>query len=240
MLCLVQAESVEETSNHGVLGRHQTCSNHDGIWRNHIRESICVTSTSFEDFFKDKWMKELGSEVAGLPTKDQKSKCKNGRHVKSEQPSGSLTQEIDKSVLRGCESTNARTGFSSFVPVSVQRLDHDKDADENVNADHVRTGRHVESEQSIGLFTQREEMGIDFRVSGLPHAVVKQKTSVFANSRRRFESHPHRRAFQADLQQNNAYNPFSEETKVMAIGCFLNPELSHQEGVTSWCLARQN
>ena len=60
------------------------------------------------------------------------------------------------------------------MPVSVERLDQDKDADENVDADHVRTVRPVESEQSIGSFLQREEIDIDFRVSGLPHAVVKQ------------------------------------------------------------------
>ena len=29
--------------------------------------------------------------------------------------------------------------FSSCVPVSVKRLDQDKDADENVDADHVTT-----------------------------------------------------------------------------------------------------
>ena len=68
------------------------------------------------------------------------------------------------------------------MPVSGERLDQDKDADENVDADHVRTERPVESEQSIGLFTQREEIDIDFSVSGLPLAVNKQKTSVFANS----------------------------------------------------------
>ena len=53
--------------------------------------------------------------------------------------------------------------FFSCVPVSVKRLDQDKDADENVDADHVRTGRPVESEHSFGLFTQREERDIDFR-----------------------------------------------------------------------------
>ena len=58
--------------------------------------------------------------------------------------------------------------------MSVDRLDHDKEADENVNGDHVRTGRTVESEKSIGLFTPFDEVDIDFRVSGLPHAVVKQ------------------------------------------------------------------
>ena len=93
----------------------------------------------------------------------------------SEQPSGSSAQEIDKRFLLVCESTNERTGrpVSSCVPVSVKRLDQDKDADENVDADHARTGRPVESEQSMGLFTQREEIDIDIRVSGLPHAVVK-------------------------------------------------------------------
>ena len=32
---------------------------------------------------------------------------------------------------------------------------------------------------------------------------------------KKIESHPHRQALQADLQQSNAYNPFSEESKVM-------------------------
>ena len=32
---------------------------------------------------------------------------------------------------------------------------------------------------------------------------------------KKIESHPHRRALQADLQQNNAYNPLSEKSKKM-------------------------
>ena len=39
--------------------------------------------------------------------------------------------------------------FSSCVPVSVKRSDLDKGADENVDADQVRTERPVKSEQSI-------------------------------------------------------------------------------------------
>ena len=35
----------------------------------------------------------------------------------------------------------------------------------NVDADQISTGRPVKSGQSIGLFTQREEIDIDFRVS---------------------------------------------------------------------------
>ena len=66
--------------------------------------------------------------------------------MKSEQPSGSLTQEIEKGVLFGCESTDVSTErpVKSCVPVSVERLDKDKDADENVDADQIRAGRPVE------------------------------------------------------------------------------------------------
>ena len=100
--------------------------------------------------------------------------------------------------------------------MSVERADQDKDADENVEADQVRTVRPVESEQSMGLFTQREEIDIDFRVSGLPHAVVKQAENFRVRELvKKIESHPHRQALQADLQLNNVYNPFSNNSKAM-------------------------
>ena len=96
--------------------------------------------------------------------------------------------------------------MKSCVPVSVERLDKDKDVDENVDADQINTTRPVESGQSIGLFTQREEIDIDYRVSGLPHAVVKQAENFRVRELvKKIESHPHRKALQADLQQSNAY-----------------------------------
>ena len=105
--------------------------------------------------------------------KTKKSNCNNMETCLAEQPSGSSAQEIYKRVLFVSESTIVRIGrlVDSCVPVSVKRVDQDKDADENVDADQMRTVRLV-SGQSTGLFTQREEMDIDFRVSGLPHAVV--------------------------------------------------------------------
>ena len=100
--------------------------------------------------------------------------------------------------------------------MSVERLDLDKDADENVDADQISTERPVKSEQSIYLFTQREELDIEFRVSGLPHAVVKQAEKFRVRELvKKIESHPHRQALQADLQQSGAYNPFSEKSKKM-------------------------
>ena len=57
-------------------------------------------------------------------------------------------------------------------------------------------------------------MDIDFRVSGLPHAVVKQAENFrVCKLVKKIESLPHREALQADLQQNNACNPFSDESK---------------------------
>ena len=72
------------------------------------------------------------------------------------------------------------------------------------------------SGQPTGLFTQLEEVDIDFRVSGLPHAVVKQaENSRVREIVKKIESHTHRQDLQADLQQNNPYNPFSEKSKKM-------------------------
>ena len=51
----------------------------------------------------------------------------------------------------------------------------------------------------------------------MPHAVVVKQAKNFSVRElvKKIESHPHRQALQADLQQINAHNPFSEESKVM-------------------------
>ena len=72
------------------------------------------------------------------------------------------------------------------------------------------------SGQPTSLFTQLEEIDIDIRVSGLPHAVVKQAENFRVRELvKKIESHPHRKALQTDLQQNNVYNPFSDDSKAM-------------------------
>ena len=61
-----------------------------------------------------------------------------------------------------------------------------------------------------------EELDIDFRVPGLSHAVVNEAEKFFIQELvEKIESHPHREAFQANLQQNNVYNPFSNNSKEM-------------------------
>ena len=116
------------------------------------------------------------------------------RPVVAEQTSRSSAQEIDARFSRDCENTN----------LLVERLNKDKDIDidKDVNADRDRTVRPV--------------VDIDFRVSGLPHAVVKQAENFRVRELvKKIENLPHRQALQDDLQQNNAYNLFSEKSKNM-------------------------
>ena len=79
------------------------------------------------------------------------------------------------------------------------------------DANHDRTGRPVVCSQRVGSSSTFNEVDIDFRISGLPHSVVKQaENSRVRELVKKIENHPHRQDLQADLQQNNVYNPFSE------------------------------
>ena len=64
--------------------------------------------------------------------------------------------------------------------------------------------------------TMLNEVNMYFRIPGLPHSVVKhaQCTSV-RQWIQKIENHPDRHARQQDLRQNQAYNPFSPESKKM-------------------------
>ena len=109
--------------------------------------------------FKDNWIKELDSEVAGGSEDSQQIQPKSKTHLSrtvrpvSEQPSGLLTQDIGKDVMFGRPKS-----IQSCVPVSGELVDKDEDADENVDADQTRTVRPVSGQS----FTQLEEMDIDF------------------------------------------------------------------------------
>ena len=75
-----------------------------------------------------------------------------------------------------------------------------------IEEDQTRTERPVKV----------EEHDVDFRVPGLSHAVVKEAEHLRVQELvKKIESHPHREALQADLQQNIFYNPFSNNSKAM-------------------------
>ena len=131
--------------------------------------------------FKDYWMTELDSEVAGrskdtqqIQPKPESQLSRTGRPVGGQESS----KEIEKGIFFGHEDIKHST----------------------------RTGKPIGGQES----TKVEKLDMDFRVPGLSHAVVKEaehlRVQELAN---KIESHPHREALQADLQQNNVYNPFS-------------------------------
>ena len=111
------------------------------------------------------WIQKL-LEVVKTPNKSNenpKTQLSSTEILVSEQPPGLLTKEIGKGVLFDYESTNSRTGrlVKSCVSVSVERVDTDKDADENVDADQIRTVRPIVTEQTSRSSAQE----IDTRVS---------------------------------------------------------------------------
>ena len=84
----------------------------------------------------------------------------------------------------------------------------------------VLTPRHVENDQTGTerpvTVDQKEEHNIDFRVTGLSHSVVKEAEHLRVQVLVQWiENHPHGAALRADLQQNNVYNPISENSKEM-------------------------
>ena len=81
---------------------------------------------------------------------------------------------------------------------------------------HDRTEKPVVCRDANHERSMLNEVDIDFRIPGLPHSVVKQADNYRVRELvKKIENHPHRQSLQRDLQQSNAYNPFSEKSKKM-------------------------
>ena len=81
---------------------------------------------------------------------------------------------------------------------------------------HDRTGKPVVCRDANHECSMLNEVDIDFRIPGLPHSVAKQADNYRVRELvKKIENHPHRQSLQQDLQQNNAYNPFSEKSTKM-------------------------
>ena len=111
-----------------------------------------------------------------------------------------LLSSTGRLVTRWREETLERTKFDRDT---VNQEKHDD------VTDPTSTERPV-------LVDQKEEHEIDFRVPGLSHAVVKEAEYLRVQELvTRIETHPHREALHADLQQNSVHNPFSKDSKKM-------------------------
>ena len=159
--------------------------------------------------WRNDWMKELGSEVArqaedNQPTQPNPSpNHRTERPVVTEQTFRSSAQEIDTRFSLDCKNIN----------LFVERLEKDKDTDKDVDADRDR-----ERGDPLWVDNQPVRPHSSKRWTSFlgcldcQHAVVKQaENSRVRELVKKIESHPHRQDLQADLQQNNAYNPFNEK-----------------------------
>ena len=158
----------------------------------------------------------LGETLQAGSPKPTQSKPIDDRTVKP------VTQEI-VGKLQGELSSSDRTG--ELV----------KDEDNRVMKNHDRTEKPVEASsrkvQEVGCLKNRNDANkfnlamddgnIDFNISGVPNAMVKRSHGTNVHKLiQQIENHPQRQAFQNDLQQHRAFNPFSEESKdsIMAAG----------------------
>ena len=158
--------------------------------------------------YKDDWMIELDSEVAGSSKDTQRIQPKPKTQLSStERPVGGResAKEIEKGTLFDHENVKHSTrtvrpvGGSESTKSCVL-------VPSKIEEDQTRTGRPVKV----------EEHDLDFRVPGLSHAVVQEADNLRVQELvKKIENHRHLEAPQADLQQNNVYNPFSKNLKEM-------------------------
>ena len=191
--CTILAHSVEETSEHGVLGRHQSCSEERiEVLSNTIKRHHSFTIHSqhivSRKLFGVNWRKIIDEKIHASPRPPPRISLKHD-----------WMKELGSEVARKAE------GSQPTLP--------------KPSPNHDRTGRPVVGRDASHAQGHEQSMlneDIDFRISGLPHSVVKQaENSRVRELVKKIENHPHRQDLQADLQQHNAYNPFSEKSKKM-------------------------
>ena len=175
---LCSEERIEVLSN--TIERHHPSRNtpsllypdscSDGNWRSHIRKKKVYASPRFlaKISFKDYWMKELGSEVLRLVKSSQ-----------SIQPNANTNHDSTERLVV-CSQRKSQARFS--------RDSTNFNLEEETNPD--RTARPVVCSQSES--SMLHEVDIDFRISGLPHSVVKQAENYRVRELvNKIENHPH-------------------------------------------------
>ena len=196
---------------------------------------------------KHDWMKELGSEVA-RQAEGEVARQAEGEVARQAEGSQPTQPNPNPNHDRGdplCAKTRPR---SSNQEIDTRFSRDCKNVNLKEEANHDRTGRPVVCGQPVSSSSTFNGVDIDFRISGLPHSVVKQaENSRVRELVKKIENHPHRQDLQADLQQNNAYNSFSEKSKKMIkdMGnvelfelCETNPKVQCKECLLYWSQPR--
>ena len=172
-------------------------------------------------------MKELGSEVVRQSKNSQSSQPnpspdhdRTGKFVVCPQRGASRSQEIETRSFREEAVKHDRTVKPVVCPqagASQTRFSRDST---NFNVEdetkYDRTGNPVVCRDANHDRSMLNDVDIDFRIPGLQHSVVKQADNYRVRELvKKIENHPHPQSLQGDLQQNNAYNPFSATSKKM-------------------------
>ena len=188
---------------------------------------------------KHDWKRELGSEDAQRPegqvvqqvksfqsnqpipnrSRDRSGPPVFGTDTRTVQDGRktSRSQEIDENSFHEETVASDRSGQAVVETRKPHTGSSDDSKNLNVEMAHDRTWQPVVNhDDSSHEQTMLNEVHMDFRIPGLPHSVVKhaQSTSV-RELIQKIENHPDRHALQQDLRQNQAYNPFSPESKKM-------------------------
>ena len=122
-----------------------------------------------------------------------------------------LVLQIDQGNLRNC----LKTSVSSFLTMEQGNL-WSKTAQVHTVKEQFVLAEHRDTASSnankFNLATDEEN--IDFNIPGVPNSTVKRSHSINVhNLIQQIENHPQRQAFQSDLQQHRAFNPFSKESQ---------------------------
>ena len=167
-----------------------------------VIESVCVTSTTTDDFLQRQLDVQFGFRIARSSKDIQRIELKPNTQLSSK------GTKFDRDTL------NLEKHDKVTDPTSTGKLVSGHQSTKRC----VLTPRQVVNNQTgTGkpvTVDQEEEHQIDFRVPGLSHSVVKEAEHLRIQELvKKIESHPHREALQADLQQNNVCNPFSKKSK---------------------------
>ena len=147
---------------------------YDGNWRNHIREKFLCHRDLLRRFLLktigwNNGVQKILEVVKTLRKPKQKPKIKLLEQWdlfwQSNNPVRVLRKSTNVSYLTANAPMWERWDLFRVV-VSLERFDQDKDADKNVDADHVRTSWYPLKANNPSV-TQCEEIDVDFRMSGL-------------------------------------------------------------------------
>ena len=211
---------MEETSEYGVLGRHQSSSEErievlsNTIERYHssrntpsllYSESCSGWKTGeviYEKVYasprpppkislKHDWMKELGSEVAQRPDGEVVQQSKSSQ---SSQPNPNPDHDRTEKPVVCRDTSHAQGAKKTSRSQEIETRSFHEEA-----AKHDRTGKPVVCRDTSHAQGHEQsmlnEVDIDFRIPGLPHSVVKQAENYRVRELvKKIENHPHRQS----------------------------------------------